>query len=111
MHCRTCDEMPCICVTNAPGSTNAKNRTNYTSRPPGITRGEFGEDLFNAIYAASARQQCLKNAEMYREKGLAGQAALEEKKAQQYFTDLETAVSHETIAPADLTKIMERYGC
>ncbi len=82
-----------------------------TYRPGMCTKEEFGLDLFTAISAASARQQCLKNAEMFRGKGLAGQAALEEKQAQQYFTDLETAVSRETIAPADIALIMERYGC
>ena len=111
MHCGTCDETPCICVKNGPGSTNSNFRSTYTIKPLGITKEEFGLDLFNAIYAASARQQCLKNAEMYRGKGLTGQAALEEKRAQGYFQELEAIVSKETIAPADLTRIMAQYGC
>lgn len=76
-----------------------------------VTKEEFGMDAFSAIYAASARQQCLQNADVFRGKGLSGQAAIEEKKAQEHFRDLEAAVSKETIAPADLTKIMELYGC
>ena len=111
MHCGTCDETPCICVKNGPGSTNSNFRSTYTARPLGLSKDEFGLDLFQAIYAASARLQCLKNAEMYTAKGLTGQAALEEKRAHGYFQELEAIVSKETIAPADLSQIMQQYGC
>lgn len=76
-----------------------------------LTREQFGHDLYEAVKAAASRQQALQNAQMYARKGLSGQAALEEKRAQGYFQDLEAIVSKETIAPKDLSRLMQQYGC
>lgn len=109
MSCRICDENPCVCDKNGPGSTNATIRTTYVERPFGITKGEFGEDLYEAIKAASGRQQCLENAAMYRKKGLEAKAEKELTKAANLFKEVHALVSRGKIKPDDVRQILARY--
>ena len=109
MSCRICDENPCVCDKTAPGTTNGAIRSTYTLKPHGITRDEFGADLYEAIKAASGRRQCLENVAMYQGKGLPGKASEELAKAGKLLQEVQGFISKQTIPPNDVREILRRY--
>lgn len=110
MICRICDENPCICSSTAPGSTIDHIRSTYIAQPYGLTLDEFGADLYDAIKAASGRQQCLANAEMYRHKGLIGKAEKETLKATNLYKEVKRIVTRETVQPNDVRQLLSMYA-
>jgi hypothetical protein len=79
--------------------------------PEFITKEQFGLDLFDAIYAASAHQQCQQNATMFEGKGLVIRCQEERKKATGHYTALQDLLNKGTIPPNDVREILARYPC
>lgn len=74
--CPSCDQStpqyPCVCGYAPPGHVKTAVRSTYRLEPTGITRGQFGKILYDAVFCCGAllaiQDQC--NGSVYQRKDL-----------------------------------------
>ena len=97
-----------VCKWHQAGTAyNGKQIIGHPSVGQPISKEVFGVDLFEAIRVQSALRQSQKNEEMYQRKGLKRQVKDTQKIQKALAHELDTILSRNTIAPDDLTRLLE----
>lgn len=106
MTCRICDESPCICQKER-GATAPAPRSTYTPRPLGITKEDFGLNLYATIQTIGglfALEQQMARASQQGEGWRVQAIARSQTEARQHLANQLPA-----LAEHDLTEIIMRY--
>ena len=107
MYCNTCEANPCTCVRV---SSPAMPRQTYKHQPFGITKEEFGLDLYEAIWLQSAIIQCHKNVDIYRKKCLGYRVQDQETKRAEFQKQFMVIIERDLIEPGDIRRILAQGG-
>lgn len=110
MNCPDCDREvhgpSCSCGWAKPGPSTVIFRSTEHAIPDGITKEEFGLDLFRAIYCVGGIIQLRK----YREKAAMGDLPANDdylKRETKLIEELRTVLVH--LKPNDVTDMLDRY--
>lgn len=105
MTCQTCEQAPCTCPPPA-SPTPVWPRSTYHALPLGITKEEFGVDLFEAIRLQASIRQAERTAAVFRKKGLAARVQETMDMLGHLQDQLQAVLQQQTIAPADLRRLL-----